>query len=171
MRATVGALIVLSLCTTRISRADADGRRPVKTMIETVSRMCDAVAEQPTAVTAAQRFGMHLHDEGPNMSVTFSPRDRHFVKGAAIRRWGTDLLSGIDVDVDPSITLSLGDLRDSFGPFEVLKREHPGDAPEFSAQHRPPKRERGCSLVVRLRSGTRTPTGTEAVEHISIARE
>lgn len=141
------------------------------TMIDVLERMCETVADQATASAAAQRFGMHLHDEGPNMSITFSPRDARFVRGAAIRRFGTDVLSGIDVEIAPAATLSLGTLRDAFGGFELLKPGHVGDEPAFTASYRPPKRERGCSIVVTLRARTKQPGGSEAVRHVSIGRE
>ena len=141
------------------------------TMIDVLGRMCETVADQPTAAAAAQRFGMHLHDEGPNMSVTFTPRDARFVTGAAIRRFGSDVLSGIDVGIAPAATLSLETLRAAFGAFELVKPEHADDEPTFAASYRPPTRQRGCSIVVTLRTPTKQPAGGESVRHISIARE
>lgn len=141
------------------------------TMIDVLERMCETVADQPTAHTAAQRFGMHLHDEGPNMSITFSPRDARFVSGAAIRRFGSDVLSGIDVGIAPATMLSLDTLRAAFGAFELVKPDHVGDEPTFAASYRPPNRERGCSIIVTLRARTKQPGNNEAVRHLSIARE
>ena len=105
------------------------------------------------------------------MPVTFSPRDRRFVNGAAVRRFGTPTLSGLDVEVAAGPTLELESLRHAFGAFERIEDEHPGGRASFSATYRPPKRSEGCSIVVTLRPRANATADPEAVRQISIARQ
>lgn len=171
MRASGAAMFALSLSLAPAAHADSERSRRLNPMIETLTRMCETVVEQPAALAAAQRFGMHLIDEGPNMSVTFTPRDRHFASGQAGRQWGTTRLEGMDVTVDASATLTLGSLRAAFGTFKLVRPEHFDSPLDFVAQYLPPRHQRGCSLVVRLRNPIEIPSDTEPVAAISIVRE
>jgi hypothetical protein len=138
-------------------------------MIETIQKVCELLAEaSPSASAAAQRLGMHLVDEG--MSISFTPRDRDFSAGSAVRRWQTDKLSGIDLDVAARAKLRLSTMRDAFGPFKPLPREHPGDDYEFLAYHAAGAAKTECRISITVQPRRGQPTGAEPVMRVSIAR-
>ena len=137
---------------------------------DTIEGYCKLLGGAPVdVVTAARRFGMHLVDD-KRMSVTFTPRDSAFASGTAVRRWGTNDLSGIDLDVEPASKLTFSKLRDAFGPFKSVRRMHPGDDYEFSAAWPLGVAKAACRIVVTLRAQTEHPTGNELVQRVSIAR-
>lgn len=136
--------------------------------VETIEAYCKLFGSGETvdAAASAQRFGMHLVDE--KMSITFTPRDRSFSRGVAMRIWRTNNLGGIDLDVEPSMKLPFAKLRDAFGPFKFVPRMHPGDDYEFLARWTPAGSKVGCGIVVTLRAHTDRPTGHEAIARVSI---
>ena len=141
--------------------------RTKPSVIETIEGYCKLLTGGPVdAMTAAQRFGMHLVDE--KMSVSFTPRDRSFARGSATRRWRTNYASGFDLDVEPTIKLPFSKLRDAFGPFKFVPRMHPGDDYEFIARWKPAGSTAGCGIVVTLHAHTDRPTGHESVARVSI---
>src|SRR6266478_5440246 len=112
---------------------------------------------------------MHLMDDGM-MDVTFTPRDRNFERGSAVREGGKDNASVIILDVAPHTALKYSVLRDSFGPFKLAHRQHPGDDREFVAYPKVGGVPLPCSLVITLRTAAENPSGDELVDRISIVR-
>ena len=139
-------------------------------MIETIEGYCTMFAtDDVDVVAAAQRFGMHLVDD-KQMSVTFTPRDPSFASGTAVRQFRTNKLSGIELDVEPTLKVPFSKLRDAFGPFKAVGRFHPGDDYEFVALWRPAATKPACQIVVTLRARTDHPTGHELITRVSIGR-
>ena len=139
-------------------------------MIETIENYCRLfTGEKVDVVAAAQRYGMHLVDD-KQMSVTFTPRDRTFTTGTAVRVWKTNDLGGINLDVEPTLKVPFSKLRDAFGPFRFVRRFHPGDDYEFVALWRPAATKPACQIVVTLGARTEHPTGHEPVTRLSIGR-
>jgi hypothetical protein len=100
-------------CTERCARAAPTMGSP---MIETLRKICDFVTERPrTAMAVAQRFGMHLHDNGSWANITFTPRDRGFSEGSAGRKWESQQLNDVTLVVAPPAVLTFGELRAAFG--------------------------------------------------------
>ncbi len=139
-------------------------------MTDTIEGYCRLFTADPVGVVeAAQRFGMHVVDD-KQMAVTFTPRDRSFSSGVAVRKWRTDTLSGIDLEVGPSVKLPFSTMQDAFGPFKALARTHPGDDYEFLSNWRINESQPACRILVTLRARTARPTGREPVRRISISR-
>ena len=139
-------------------------------VVETIKAYCRLfAAEAVDVVAAAQRFGMHILDD-KQLSVSFTPRDRGFAHGIAVRKWRTNDLGSIDLDVEPTFKLPFSTLRDAFGPFQFVPRFHPGDDYEFDTAWHPPDSKSSCRLVVTLGAKTRHPTGREPVQRVSIGR-
>jgi hypothetical protein len=84
--------------------------------VDTIRQICSFVTEHDrTAFAVAQRFGMHLHDEGPSANITFTPRDRRFASGSTGRRLDSQRVHDVDLVVAPNAELTLGMLRLTFG--------------------------------------------------------
>ena len=139
-------------------------------VIETIQGYCGLFSGGTIdVIAAAQRFGMHLVDD-KQMAVTFTPRDRAFSRGIAVRQWRTNNLSGIELDVETSTGLSLSKLRDSFGPFKPVARMHPGDDYELVASWPAGAAKATCRIVVALRASSASHAGHEQVQRVSIGR-
>src|SRR5262249_2227502 len=95
------------------SPADSFSTQASKTsMIDTIDQICAFVSErQGTAVSVAQRFGMHLHDEGSGANITFTPRDRRFTTGSVGRKWESEQMNGFDLAVAPREVLTVAEVR------------------------------------------------------------
>jgi hypothetical protein len=168
----IGIVALLGMVPRRAAADLSDEGSSMRTkpsVIDTIQNYCRMLtADKFDVVAAAQRFGMHLVDE--KLAVTFTPRDRGFSRGVALRTWRTNDLGGFDLDVEPTIKLPFSKLRDAFGPFKFSPRMHPGDDYELMAFWRPPDAKRSCGIVASLRAHTEHPTGHEAVWRVSLTR-
>jgi hypothetical protein len=139
-------------------------------VIETIEKALSLFVSGPiSAHAAAQRLGMHLMDDGM-LDVTFTPRDRTFEHGSALREAGNNDLGLVILDVAPHVALKYSVLRDAFGPFKAARRQHPGDDAEFLAYPKVGAAQVPCSLVITFRTAVENLTGDELVDRISIGR-
>ena len=124
------------------------------TMTDAITQICDFVSSHERhAMTVAQRFGMHLHDLGGNMNITFTPRDRRFSEGSANREWHSQALGSVDLTVAKDAILTVGELRAAFGTLRRSDGEHFNDPPRFIATiDRDPKAPLACVLTVLLQA-------------------
>jgi hypothetical protein len=123
------------------------------TMTEVIETMCAFLMErEQTASSAAQRFGMHLHDEG-GAGVTFTPRDRRFSQGSVGREWKKPSLNALGLIVAKEATLTVGELRARFGRFKRIDGEHYDDPPEWTATYSRPDRALRCDVTFQLAVG------------------
>ncbi len=119
-------------------------------MTEAIETICAFLMERDqTASAAAQRFGMHLHDEA-SAGITFTPRDRRFSQGSASREWEKPTLNALDLRVAKDATLTVGDLRARFGRFARIDGEHYNDPPEWIATYSRPDRALRCDITFAL---------------------
>lgn len=139
-------------------------------VIQTIEKALSLFAGGPiSARSAAQQIGMHLVDDSA-MEVTFTPRDREFATGSAVREAQKEELGVIILDVAAHATVKFGPLREAFGPFKIASRQHPGDEAIFVAH---PAREPSkvpLQLSVTMRKFSEQPTDEDAVAQISITR-
>lgn len=143
------------------------GKKPA--VIRTIEKALSLLASGPvSAHGAAQQLGMHLVDSA--MEVTFTPRDREFATGSAVREPQKDELAVIILDVDARATVKYGPLRDAFGPFKMVSRQHPGDEAIFVAHPTIAPSKVPLQLSVTLRRFAERPADDDAVGQISITR-
>ncbi len=139
-------------------------------MVQTIEKALSLVAGRPiSARSAAQRLGMHVVDDSA-MEVTFTPRDREFATGSAVREPQKDELAVLILDVDPHATVTYGPLRDAFGPFKMASREHPGDEAIFVAHPMVAPSQTPLQLSITLRDFSEQPRDDAAVAQISVGR-
>ena len=176
LRGGSGAAVVLSLVLAStltaaiVNGAPTDATNKGSGVVHTIDRALALFANGPVAAhSAALQLGKHLVDDSA-MEITFTPRDRDFSAGSAVREWHKQELAVIVLDVAPRVTLKYAALRDAFGPFKLTSREHPGDDTILVAH--PSVGESGtvCQISVTLRGYSEHPTGDEPVSQISLTR-
>jgi hypothetical protein len=120
------------------------------TMTNAIEKVCAFLMErEQTASTAAQRFGMHLHDEG-GAGITFTPRDHRFAHGSVGRRWESPTLNTLDLSVAKDATLTVGEMRAAFGRFERIDAEHFDQPPRWIGHYERPDRSLSCEITFQL---------------------
>ena len=124
-------------------------------MTDAIIQICAFLsAREQHATSVAQRFGMHLHDFGGNMNITFTPRDRRFSEGSANREWQSQAVASLDLTVAKDADLTIGELRKAFGTLRRADGEHYNDPPRFIAKiDRDPKTPLACILSVLVKGG------------------
>jgi hypothetical protein len=138
-------------------------------VVETIEKALALFANGPMTVhTAAQRLGMHLVAD--ELEVTFTPRNRLFSRGSAVRQFDKETLGSLILDVDDHATVKYGPLRAAFGPFKMATRQHPGDEAEFIAFPKIGQSNVACIMSVTMRKFTEQPTDEDAVGRIEISR-
>ena len=142
------------------------GKKPL--VVQTIEKALAMFTGTPVRVgSAARQLGMHLVEDS-EMEITFTPRDREFSAGAAVREWKKEDLAIIMLDVSPHATVKFGPLRDAFGPFKMVARQHPGDDASFVAH--PTVAGATAQLSVTMQKFTERPGDDDLVSRISVTR-
>lgn len=139
-------------------------------MTEAIEKICAFLTEhEQTASSAAQRFGMHLNDEG-GAGITFTPRDQRFDRGSVARQWEKPTLNALELGIAKEASLTVGEMRKTFGAFRRIDGEHYNDSPEWIVTYARSDRPLQCgitfSLVVGFLAGE--PTDDLKIKRVTL---
>jgi hypothetical protein len=154
-------LLALMLVATTAQARKPTGAKP---MGDAIVAICEYLMDKPlNARAVATKLGMHLHDE--IVDITFTPRDRRFAKGSAVREPDAQELGLLKLKLAPDVKLSFAEVRATLGELTRLYEDH--NPPAWEAEIKRADKPMTCSVRIELRGDPEEATDAAEVRSIT----